>query len=130
MSDGLSEDAAGRLVERLRGLAGDELRGAIRYEETAYDLLYIRDDVAETYSEDEIAAAVDDIALEAMGDPERLSGLYRMGQLEATARWFSEGILVHVPADGTTGVAVSFDHTVSAQLGTIVSTAAAFVEAE
>jgi len=125
----LCEATALELLEKLRPLAGDGLRGAVHYHGRRQAPLYVREDVAEAYSDREIGRAIDDLALEAFGDPTRLTELYNLGDLEATVRWFENGVLVHYPYSGVSGVAVSFDHDVGAPLQTLVGTGTAFLDA-
>lgn len=124
----LGEATARSLLERVRGLAGESTRGAVCYRGEAQSVLYLRDDVREAYADEDIESAIDDLVLEAFGDPMRLADLYRLGDLEATARWFEEGVVVHFPYSETSGVAVSFDHGVTAALGAVISTGAAHLD--
>ncbi|PSP56535.1 hypothetical protein BRC82_01910 [Halobacteriales archaeon QS_1_67_19] len=124
----LDEETARRFTERIRTLVDGSVRAAIYYCEDARTMLYIRRDIAEQYSEAEVQAAVDDLALEAFGDPARLTELYRLGDLEATARWFEKGVLVHFPYDDASGLAVSFDHGIGSALHTVLSTGTAYLD--
>ncbi|WP_134668650.1 hypothetical protein [Halorussus marinus] len=131
MSDSAAHLCASRareLLETLRPLAGDSLRCGVHYHGRHQTVLDVRDDVAESYDDDEIACLIDDLALEAFGDPTRLTDLYRLGDLEATARWFGDGVLVHYPYSDASGVAVTFDHDVGCSLRTLIATGAAFLD--
>lgn len=64
---------ASRLVSRLENFFEKEtdghLRSIIRYEQDAYEIAFVRDDVAQHYSEDEILDAVDESRMESLTAP-------------------------------------------------------------
>jgi hypothetical protein len=126
----LSEEIARRLIERIRTFADESLRGAIYYDESRREVLHIREDVAEQYSDAEIETAIEDLALEAFGDPTRLTDLYQMGELRATTRWFEDGILVHYPFSDVSGVAISFGHDIGTELNTVLSVGTAYLDGQ
>ncbi|MFB6308537.1 MAG: hypothetical protein ABEH35_04330 [Haloarculaceae archaeon] len=128
MGDSLSRETAERLVEHVRRYTDESLRGAVYYLERDRELLYIREDIREMYSPEEIDAVVDDLVLEALGDIERLEHRYHMGPLECTARWFEDGIVFHFPYDERSGVALSVDHAVASQMGMLTSTGVSLLD--
>lgn len=121
MKSAVSEEDARGLLEHLQRHAGQRLRGAVRYRRDASTVLYVRDDVDAAYSNDEVDAAIDDLVLEAWGDPERLSNLYQLGSLDASVRWFENGILLNFAYGTDGGVAFTFDRDAGEDVPTFVS---------
>ena len=107
------------LTEFLKGHVGDHLRSVLRYDETGGELLYVRDDVAEQYSRDEMAEVEQDVRLEAFGTSHQ-EDLYDHGSLNCTVRCFDDAVEMHFPRDETSGTAVALDGEVFAVHNTFV----------
>lgn len=103
------------IAERLRTLlsesTGDLLRSVAYYDDEGYEVVYLRDDVADEYDEDEIDEAFEDVRLEALTKP-RQEDLYTHGRLECVVRCFSEAVEMHFDLTETTGVAAALDREV------------------
>ncbi|USZ68476.1 hypothetical protein NGM10_01750 [Halorussus salilacus] len=115
----MSETPSEALTEFLQDYVGDHLRSVIFYDEDGAELLYVRDDVAEQYSEDEIGRVVDDVRLEAVEKPHQ-EDLYAHGRLNCTVRCFDDAVEMHFPRDETSGTAVALDGEVFAVHNTFV----------
>ncbi|WP_115865694.1 DUF7522 family protein [Halorussus litoreus] len=96
------------LTEFLREYVGDHLRSVIRYDEDDSEVLFVRDDVADEYTDDDVVQVVRDVRLEAVEKPHQES-LYAHGQLNATVRCFDDAVEMHFAHDETSGIAVALD---------------------
>src|SRR6056297_1653070 len=96
------------LTEFLRERVGDHLRSVIYYDDDGGEVLYVRDDVADQYTDDDIDQVVRDVRLEAVEKPHQES-LYEHGPLNCTVRSFDDAVEMHFPHDETSGTAVALD---------------------
>jgi len=113
------ETPAEALTEFLHEYVGDHLRSVIRYDETGGEILYVRDDVADQYTDEEVEEIVRDVRLEAVQKAHQ-EDLYEHGPLNATVRSFDDAVEMHLPRDETTGVAVALDGEVFAAHNTFL----------
>lgn len=60
---------AERLEEFFENQTGEHLRSIIKYEPYDCEITYVRDDVADQYTEDELEKAVDDSRMESIASP-------------------------------------------------------------
>ncbi|WP_435178668.1 DUF7522 family protein [Halorussus sp. AFM4] len=104
----MTETPSEALTEFLRERVGDHLRSVLAYDDEGADLLYVRDDVADQYTDEEMARVADDVRLEAIDKPHQES-LYEHGRLDATVRSFEDAVEMHFPHDETSGTAVALD---------------------
>lgn len=104
-----ARDRCEATLDAIDDVVGTRVRGAMYYDGDDYGEVYFRDDVDAAYTEEEKADAIEDFSLEAFGDPARLEDIYRMGELEATVRWFEEAFFVHVMLSDRSGFSISFD---------------------
>lgn len=115
----MTETSAEALTEFLRARVGDHLRSVIQYDDAGADLLYVRDDVADEYTDDEVERVVRDVRLEAVEKPHQES-LYEHGPLDCTIRCFEDAVEMHFPHDERSGTAVALDGEVFAIHNTFV----------
>lgn len=116
MATAVSED----LVEYLEDRAGDYLRSVVHYEEADYEVLYLRDDVAEQYTEEKIEKVIQELKFEAM-ESNFQEQLYVHGGLGCTLRVFEKAVELHFPYDGYEGAAVALDPEAAQQLHSFVN---------
>lgn len=107
------------LLTGLRRRAGDLLRSVVHYDESEFDIMYLRDDVAERYNEAEIGHVVEDLRWSSLGKDHQ-EKLYVHGRLRWTARVFDDAVEVHIPHDELSGTAVAFDHDALSELDSLI----------
>lgn len=105
---------ATRMVSRLREFfearANDDLRSIVKYEQEDYDIVYLRDDVADMYSEAEIEAAVDDARMESLTTPlyeDTFSPAH--GELTCMVKCFENVVEMNFALSDGVGAAVAVD---------------------
>lgn len=122
---------AGRLETFFQEETGGNLRSIIKYEMDELELTYIRDDVAEQYSTEELEAAVDDLRMGSWSAP-MYEGIYSEdhGDITCLVKCFENVIEMNFVLDDGVGAVVALD--VEALDGSygLVSEARAIVEAE
>jgi hypothetical protein len=96
------------LVRFLREHVGDLLRSVLYYDVDSCGLLYIRDDVADTYDERERANVLRDMRLEAI-EKSHQEDLYFHGPLDCTIRCFEDAIEMHFLHGERCGTVVALD---------------------
>ncbi|NHN58633.1 MULTISPECIES: hypothetical protein [Halorussus] len=104
----MTETPSEALTEFLRERVGDHMRSVLTYDDEGAELLYVRDDVADQYTDEEMARVADDVRLEAVAKHHQ-EDLYRHGELNATVRCFDDAVEMHFPRDETSGTAVALD---------------------
>lgn len=61
---------ATRMTARLESFfehaVGDDLRSIIKYEKESFEIVYLRDDIADQYTDEELEEAIDDSRMESM----------------------------------------------------------------
>ena len=97
-----------RVATFLEQEVGDELRSVIYYDETTFDLVYVRDDVRDQYSERDLERIRQELGVASFGKP-MLEDLYVHGDLQCTVKCFEEAIEMHFLASDTEGIAVGLD---------------------
>jgi hypothetical protein len=115
----MSTSSAEALTEFLRDHVGNHLRSVIYYDEDGGEVLYVRDDVADQYTDDDVEQVVRDVRLEAV-DKSHQEDLYAHGPLNATVRCFEDAVEMHFPHDETSGTAVALDGEVFAIHNTFI----------
>ncbi|MFC7080377.1 DUF7522 family protein [Halorussus caseinilyticus] len=115
----MSVTSSEALTEFLRNRVGDHLRSVIYYDDDGGEVLYVREDVADQYTDDDIDQVVRDVRLEAVEKPHQES-LYEHGPLNCTVRSFDDAVEMHFPHDETSGTAVALDGEVFAIHGTFI----------
>jgi len=115
----MSVASAEALTEFLRERVGDHLRSVIYYDDDGGEVLYVREDVADQYTTDDIENVVRDVRLEAVEKPHQ-EDLYSHGPLNCTVRSFEDAVEMHFPHDETSGTAVALDGEVFAIHNTFI----------
>lgn len=115
----MSENSAEALTEFLKEQVGGHLRSVIFYDDTGGEVIYVRDDVADEYTDGDVSEVVRDVRLEAVDKPHQES-LYVHGPLECTLRLFGDAVELHFPHDRTCGTAVALDSEVFPMHNTFV----------
>ncbi|WP_135851146.1 DUF7522 family protein [Halorussus salinus] len=115
----MSVTSAEALTTFLRDRVGDHLRSVIYYDDDGGDVLYVRDDVADEYTERDIKEVVRDVRLEAVEKPHQ-EDLYAHGPLNYTVRSFEDAVEMHFLHDETSGTAVALDREVFASHDTFI----------
>lgn len=108
------ESAAGdeeRLTQFLLDEVGDGLRSVVSHAGRTYDVVYVRDEVREQYTDDEVAQIVEDLVFDTL-DKQHQEGMYVHGDLACTVRCFEEAVEMHLVLDDQRGVAISLEPTV------------------
>lgn len=100
--------------------AGDQLRSVVHYDEAGFDILFLRDDVAERYETAEIERVVEDLRLGSFGKAYQ-EKLYVHGRLRCNVRLFEQAVEMHFPHDNFSGTAVAFDFDALSKLDTLIS---------
>jgi hypothetical protein len=96
-------------VETLRAQTDDSLRLVVRYEGDEQEVLYRRQDVAETLDGDALDDRVQTLVLKGLGDPPEEEQLADFGSLRATLRWFDDAVVAYYPTGEWSGVVATFD---------------------
>lgn len=104
----MSKDTAQRLVDILHEWADEYLRSVAYFEKNKRDIIYIREDIKESYTEEDQAEVFNDLSFDALGK-ERQEDLYTHGDLNCIARWFDDAIELHFPHDKRSGTAVALE---------------------
>jgi hypothetical protein len=97
------------LVERYEAVAPDALRVILAYDGDEKEVVYVRDDVREFYSEEEFEQKIQQLVVEGISDPPNQIGLRRYGRIDVVIRRFDDAIVLHYPLDEFAGVAVTLD---------------------
>lgn len=113
------KDAAQSLVDRYRSITPDGLRLAIWYEGDEHEIVYVRDDVAEAYSPEELDERVKELVVEGLGAPPTQDHFRLFGDMNAVVRQFEKAVVVHFPVEEFAGLAVTFDSDVAPSLDTL-----------
>lgn len=116
------------LASRLEGFfdnrVGDDLRSIITYQESAHEVVYLRDDVATQYSEDDFEKSIKDTRFDSLTKPlyeETFSEEH--GELTCLVQAFENAVEMNfVLADGE-GVAVGMDATALLETNGLVADA-------
>lgn len=108
-SDAASSGALRDFVGALREANGDGLRAIARYDSDDHELLYLRADLREQFSEEEQRERVKTFVLKGLADPKSDAELADYGDLDATLRWFDNAVLAIYPTGEWSGVIATFD---------------------
>jgi len=111
MSD-ISSARHEELAESLRDRVGDDLRAvrvvASKEDGADYEHLFIREDLEEAYTEEEMDRITDEVVYHTIGEGYR-SGLFRIGEPRYTVYAFDEALVFLFYENGEYGTAVSVD---------------------
>jgi hypothetical protein len=100
----------------------------VRYDADASEVLFLRDDVADTYSPLTIETVVTSLRREGE-QSQRQEHLYAHGQLNCIVRCFDGGLEMHFPFGEEEGVAVALEPRAAQQLYSFVDDCLEHVEA-
>jgi hypothetical protein len=115
------------LVADLRGIADGTVLGIGLYEGGDYEVLFIRPDFAERYSQDRLDEIARDMYLEGVSVEYQEQMLSDMGDLNATIRLFEGATSINVPLSENAGVGVGLDGDATlSMVGDIVDRCVAF----
>lgn len=101
-------------VHFLEERAGEYLRGALRYDDEAYEMLYLRDDLRQTRFRSEVDRIV---ARLREGSKDTEEAAFPFGAYHGSVRCFENATLLHFPLNGE-GIAVSLDPEAATNLNT------------
>lgn len=95
------------LVNYLSDRGGTMVRSAVYYDEEQVEMLYMREDVQERYTEREIERIADMLRQEERRS--KLERLFDLGDFQCSLFGFRNGIVMHFPEGGSRGTLVSLD---------------------
>jgi hypothetical protein len=99
------------LIDDLRAESDASLRSAIRYTADDYDLLFLREDVADALSTPEREERAETLVMKGLGDPPQEGALFDFGTLDATMRFYDNVLVAHFPYREWSGIVFTFDRT-------------------
>lgn len=120
----MSQELVTRLEAYFHRETNDELRSIVTYGREGFDLVYLRDDVADEYTEAELEQAVDDARLESLTAPvyeETFAGDH--GDLTCLVKWFETVVELNFVLDDGIGAAVGLDADALESSGSLVAEA-------
>jgi hypothetical protein len=97
------------LVDLLRDEVGDELRAVGRYDKEGYDVLYIREDVAAEFSQEDVEEIHHEMVLKGLGN-QHIESLFNDEVLDCSIYQFEDSVRLHFVEDDYLGYYVSFDY--------------------
>ncbi|WP_134672421.1 hypothetical protein [Halorussus marinus] len=97
------------LIHQLRDREDAPLRLAVRFSADESDVLFVREDVRERHTDDELEARIETLVMKGLGDPPREEPLFDFGSLDATIRWYENVQVAHFPYREWSGLAFVFD---------------------
>lgn len=107
------------LKEDLQERVGDRFRGLFKYDSTALEVIYLRDDLKKKRQERQFRRMLQRIQREATSAEQNA---FPLGDLHATLRYFDEAIVLHLPTSQHGGVVVSLEPNVARQFNSFVNT--------
>ena len=117
-----------RLLELVRGRAGDAFRGAVRYDSDDVTVLYVREDVKTDELRETLATIVERAKRQEPVVPSDVYGA--LGETQATVELHERAAVVHFSRGqtGGRGVIISLDRDVAQGLGAFVENCMAVFE--
>lgn len=113
------------LVRYLSDRGGSMVRSAIYYDEETIEMLYMRDDVQEQYTERDVERIANMLRQEKRRP--KLEELFELGEFHCSLFGFRDGIVMHFPQGPSRGTLVSLDAQASAQFNEFAAECAARV---
>lgn len=114
----MSKDAASKLVEFLQSRAGEYLRGAVHYTGDDYEVLYLRDDVEQKYSEADLDALFSYWRRRNAGQGDEP---FSLGNLHSTVQLYDGGLLFHFTQGDELGTVITLDPEAGRDIVTFVT---------
>lgn len=108
------------LVEKYETLAESSLRIILVYDGDEYETQYVRSDVKESYSPEELDEKLKQLVVEGISDPPAQEQFRRFGETESVVRRFENAIVLHYPLSEFTGVALTFDRATVPSMDTLI----------
>lgn len=107
---GMVAQLASRLQEFFEEQAGEDLRSILTYEEDAHEIVYVREDVAEQYSPEELTESIDTSRLDSLTGP-LYEGAFspEHGELTCLVQAFENAVEMNFILDDGVGVGVGLD---------------------
>lgn len=115
----MNKNCAQEIVTFIRHEAGPLVRSVAYFTENRREVLYIRDDVADQYSENEIQDIFNGLSFDSLGK-EHTEQMYVHGELNCIVRHFAEAIEIHFPSGEKSGTAVALEPDAINDLGSII----------
>lgn len=115
----MTKDKAVELSGFLEHKVDDYLRSVIHYEDYDYSVVYIRDDVAEQYSEGEVEDIAKELFWDSFSTPHQES-LYPHGGLQCTIRCIESAVKMYFPHSERAGTAVAMEAQAAEELYSFV----------
>ncbi|WP_066418707.1 hypothetical protein [Halorubrum aethiopicum] len=115
---------ASRLEDFFKHRTDDNLRSIVKYDHVSHDIVYLRDDVAAQYTEDEITNVIDDSRMDSLTAP-----IYKNtfsedhGELTCLVQCFKNVIEMNFVLEDGVGAAVALDAEAFAESQGLVSEA-------
>lgn len=117
------------LVEFMKDVAGEHLRGVLAYDENGFDMVYVREDVVQSRTTDASLAGelpiIHDLALTEERLPAEVSSF---GRYHATVRVFDDAVLIQLVTGEMQGYGISLDPAAARQLNQFVQRCTTFLE--
>lgn len=107
-------------------IVGGALRAVAAYDQRDYELQYLRDDVARRYSEAELEAVFEELALSGR-DRDYLEGIFHAGRIECSILGFEDAVMFHFVTDGGAGRFVTVDRDVAFDLDEFIGACGAAI---
>ena len=111
MSRAIAQELASYLDQR----AGDSLRAVGHYSADDYEIVYLRDDVRDRYSDADIKEIVKNLRWESFAKSTH-EGQYHLGSLNCSIQAFVEGVVMQFPYDDKHGTLITLDPGAARQL--------------
>lgn len=108
------------LVEKYETLAESSLRIILVYDGDEYETQYVRPDVEESYSPEELDEKLKQLVVEGISDPPAQEQFRRFGETESVVRRFENALVLHYPLSEFTGVALTFDRSTVPSMDSLV----------
>lgn len=96
------------IAELCQQEAGAYLRTVVHYENSDYEMLYLRDDVADEYTTSELTKYYDELSVEEERE-KRQTDVLNVGNHHATLRMYDDALILHFPQGDDIGTVISFD---------------------
>ena len=97
------------LLSYLEGELGDRVRAVGTYTEDGYNAIYVRDDVSEEFTRDEIEEIHHEMVLKGLGS-QRIEALFNDESLNCSIYQFENIVRLHFVHEDYRGYYVSFDY--------------------
>ncbi|WP_267641412.1 hypothetical protein [Haloarchaeobius amylolyticus] len=111
--EGVEDRDLRRLVERIDEATETTLRLVFRYEGDEREVVHVREDIREQFTDHELDERVKTLTMKGLGDPPTEQSLYDFGELNATLRFFEEVVVAVFPDGEWAGVVVVTDRQAS-----------------